>query len=308
MYRFLKLFLTINLVPFLLSLSFGDLLAQNDSVSKGNIIKEITLSKERKTNFIVIRGDLKPSQLEGIIIKQSDQQKKFIISLPGTLIDPEAITAPFISFGPDDPVSNIQILENINEQEANEEVSFSVDLVVKGNSVLIPKISQPITSKELKIKISDASKLDDVELAIATEPETFIEEDIVVDGDEMKESNSEMDVAAILKKYQKPSIMQISILNASGRAKRAYKLSVYLGKLRKRYIEETLGMKMDIVNISNAMNKKSTKTAIYFKESFIKPALFLSSLIPGDQRIIPMKNKEGKIDLDIEIYIGTDYK
>ncbi len=102
--------------------------------------------------------------------------------------------------------------------------------------------------------------------------------------------------------------MQISIFNASGYPKRAYGLSVYLGKLKKEYIEESLGMKMEIVNISNAPTMDHSQSSIYFRNNYLKPALFLTKLIKGDQRVIPLKEDSEKQGVDIEIYLGKDYK
>ena len=102
--------------------------------------------------------------------------------------------------------------------------------------------------------------------------------------------------------------MQISIFNASGYSKRAYGLSVYLGKLKKEHIEESLGMKMEIVNISNARDKNNKISTIYFRNNYLKPALFLAKLIKGDQRVVPLPDQEERQGVDIEIYLGKDYK
>jgi hypothetical protein len=121
-------------------------------------------------------------------------------------------------------------------------------------------------------------------------------------------ATAKVSVEAILQRYRKPSVMQISLFNASGYSKRAYGLSVYLGKLKKEYIEESLGMKMEIVNISNSRDKHHKVSTIYFRNNYLKPALFLAKLIKGDQRVVPLPGQEEREGVDIEIYLGKDYK
>ncbi len=115
-------------------------------------------------------------------------------------------------------------------------------------------------------------------------------------------------VRELKKTYKKPALMQVSILNASGIAKRAYKLSVFFGDKQKKLIERTLGIKLDIINISNAMHSDVPRTTVFFRENFLKSALLLAQLMPGEQRIVPMEHQKERVGVDIEIYIGKDYK
>ncbi|NQU65720.1 MAG: hypothetical protein HQ517_15775, partial [SAR324 cluster bacterium] len=115
-------------------------------------------------------------------------------------------------------------------------------------------------------------------------------------------------VEEVLQKYQRPSIMQLSIINASGWQKRAYKLSVFLGREKKKEIEESLGIKLDIVNISNDKNDQHKQSTIYFRNNFLKPALFLAKLIPGEQKLVPISSTRERLGVDIEIYLGMDFK
>ena len=115
-------------------------------------------------------------------------------------------------------------------------------------------------------------------------------------------------VEQMLRKFRRPSIMQLSIINAGGWPKRATKLSVYLGKEKVKYIEESLGVKLDIVNISNAKEFSHNETTIYFRDNFLKSALFLAELIPGEQRLVPIDSSRERLGVDIEIYLGKDFK
>ncbi len=109
----------------------------------------------------------------------------------------------------------------------------------------------------------------------------------------------------ILRQYHRPTTLQVAIYNANGVPKSAYKLSVYLGKVKKRQIEERLGVHFDIINIVDTPLRYA-QTIIYFRENYLKSALFLASLIPGDQRILPLPNQELSTGVDILIYVGKD--
>ncbi|MGK0290744.1 MAG: hypothetical protein ACI86H_002206 [bacterium] len=108
--------------------------------------------------------------------------------------------------------------------------------------------------------------------------------------------------------YRKPALMQVSIFNASGKSKRAFKLSNFLAYQKKKAIERALGIRFEIINISNAHRFNYEHTVIYFRKNFLKPALLLAKLIPGDQRVARMVNPDNKSGVDIEIFLGKDYK
>ena len=77
--------------------------------------------------------------------------------------------------------------------------------------------------------------------------------------------------------------------------------------LKKEYIEESLGMKLEIINISNAKDMDHPQSTIYFRNNYLKSALFLAKLIKGDQRVIPIQDQLEKQGVDVEIYLGRDY-
>ncbi|MCP4751282.1 MAG: hypothetical protein GY866_10335, partial [Proteobacteria bacterium] len=128
-----------------------------------------------------------------------------------------------------------------------------------------------------------------------------------------KDSISKMaqkSVDDLIQHYEKPSLMQITIVNASGWKKRADKLSVFLDKLQRKYIEESLGIKLDMVNVSDAKSAIHQQSTIFFKNNFLKSALFLAKLIPGEQKLAPMSMsaRKERLGVDIMIFLGKDYK
>lgn len=322
----------LSILFFLLCLNIPAVMAQDDQSTQGNIIREITLSVQGNDSILVIKGTLDAKQLASTAINHSKRSKKFSIAIQNALIDPEYLSSSFISFPVGNDVENIQILEDTIEE--GDTFYYMVNLEVLGRKILLPEVIQPIRENELKIRLKDYERLQRQAQAKKMEEERLKrqeEERIRKDKQRQlelqqklqaelrkkeeeekkqkeKEEQAHTAVEQILKHYHKPSIMQVSILNASGKSKRAYKLSVFLGNLEKKNIEESLGIKLDIVNISNAMNVNQMQTTVYFRENFLKSALFLAQLIPGEQKIMPMKNQNERVGVDIEIYIGRDYK
>ncbi len=284
----------------------SSIFARPNTEIRGNIIKSISPTTQRGESFLLIKGSFHPEQLSNISINKSEGSTNFTVTVPNSLIDPERITAPSIRFNPKSPISAIQIVESVKGE--GDRGVFTVDLIVEAKDNLVPELVKPITSSVIKIAINSTAKVQQ-KLNQRQEKEVAIRQKKEIEKKKIEVRIQAKDtISEILKHYHKPSIMQISILNASGYAKRAYQLSVFLGKLKKEYIEERLGIKMEIVNISNARNKNFSQSTIYFRENYLKTALLLAKLIKGEQRIVPMNDKREKRGIDIEIYLGRDYK
>ena len=317
-----------TLVLIILNLSF--ITVTYAQTGSGNIIKEISLQSKNNQTYLVIQGLLSPDTLSKIGLKKSG--KKFVISLPNSIVDPESMQNPFLSYRPGELLENIRIVEKPLETDTG--VSYGVDLVVQGRIEMTPYKVEPITSSTLRFLLKKE------ELGSVQSKETKKESDVTANSTKMKEEptgvqsketkkgldvagsstessaknqqsvtvSAPLEVKEIIQRYRKPSLLQVAILNASGYSRRAYKLSVFLGKIKKRQIEEELGIKLDIVNIADAKSDKYPQSTIYFRDNFLKSALYLAELISGEQKIVPLQNQKEKIGVDIEIFLGKDYK
>jgi hypothetical protein len=215
-------------------------------------------------------------------------------------------------YGESDPISNISITNDISAGTGTEAV-FSILFEVEAKQDLTPELESPISTSEvrilLKTRLSTVMSTKTRTKTAAQEREEAAKLQMSIQKEtQHAQLTAKESVEAVLQQYKKPSIMQISIFNSSGFAKGAYGLSVYLGKLKKEYIEESLGMKMEIVNISNSKDLVHNQSTIYFRNNYLKPALFLATLLKGDQRVVPLPDQEEKQGVDIEIYLGKDYK
>lgn len=295
--------------------------AQSNQVVQGNIIREISLSKSGNIYNLNIKGMLHSSQLQNVIIRNMPNSNRFSITIPNAMLDPEKITTPFIAFGPGDPLENIRIMEKAQEG-ADNKISFSMDLIVEPRQKLVPEIKHlgsgsslmialtpQVKKAETAVAMSQISKADyERKKAQLEERKELAEQRDAEMRQQQSLKHSQKEVQKIIRHYRKPSLVQVSILNASGYAKRAYKLSVYLGKVRKKQVEETLGIKLDIVNIANSITDEYPQSTIYYRDNYLKSALYLANLIPGEQKIVPLKNQKERIGVDIEIFLGKDYK
>lgn len=292
-------------------------IAQQNQASQGNIIKRVSTSSQRGASILMIRGALNPGQLENITIVKKGATS-FVVSIPNALIDPERIPKLTQKFSLRDPIKSIRFVEDI--KELGDDVVFTVDLEVEARKEFNLELIKPVTSTSIRVRMEDliVEKQEMEAAKVEMEEKKKVEEETRQIAMKKKEESQQKTrrttaeaqkaVSQILQQYHRPSIMQLSIINASGWQKRAYKLSVYLGKEKKKEIEESLGIKLDIVNISNAKNDRHNQSTIYFRNNFLKPALFLARLIPGEQKLVPISDKRERLGVDIEIYLGVDYK
>lgn len=294
--------------------------AQSNQAVQGNIINQISASSENGVAVLIIKGILDPKQLTDMVDIRKGSGNKFTVSIPNALIDPEKITEPFQKFSRQTPLVSVQILENIREK--GDDVVFTVDLIVEARKNLLPEVVKPITASTLKISFKDPEQLQQQREDVRKKEAEMQEEELEVKAREMATKKrqeedvkkqkaqelAKLSVDEILKHFRRPSIMQISIINASGWAKRAYKLSIFLGKLKKKQIEESLGIKMDIINISTAKNDLHPRSTLYYRQNFLKHTLFLADLIHGEQVIIQMNKQKERQGIDIEIFLGKDFK
>ncbi|MBF0351700.1 MAG: LytR C-terminal domain-containing protein [SAR324 cluster bacterium] len=110
--------------------------------------------------------------------------------------------------------------------------------------------------------------------------------------------------------YQRPSRLQVSILNASHQVNAAQRLAVFMERHQRRMLEDKIGMKLEVTNISSVREKFILpKTKIYYRPNYLDSALKMSEVIPGEQIIESMPlDRRGKLGIDVEIYVGENFE
>ena len=301
MIRFIpfKSYLIFPLIAYLLALP-SCLMGRPSPVSQGNIIKSMVVNKRGQDMVLTIQGELNPAQLAGISIRQEGKSKNFSLTLPNTMIDTETLPSSSLKFSDNPVLEGVQMEEELISDGEDKKALPIVKLAFQGKKVINPELVKPIQKNALEIRFKDTNP------EKVTVKRNVQEKKVVFERKQML--ITQKTAMGIRKIYRKPTLMQVSILNASGSSERAYKLSVYLGDIQKKYIEKTLGCKLDITNISKTAYEDIPVTTLYFKENFLKNALLLSQLIPGEQRIVPMRHQKELVGVDIKIYIGKDYR
>lgn len=287
----------------------SSLFSQVSNLLKQNSINDILLVQSEGETALVFRGTIKALVPSDIDIQTSEGSNRFTITFRNSLWDTREMDTQTKLFGESDPIANISITNDISSGKRSEAM-FSIIFEVETKQNITPNAAAQISATEVRIPLKGRPRVITTKAKTAAqEREEAAKLQIAIQKEAQRaQVTAKESVEAVLQQYKKPSVVQISILNSSGFAKGAYGLSVYLGKLKKEYIEESLGMKMEIVNISNSKETYQDQSTIYFRNNYLKPALFLATLLKGDQRVMPLPDQEEKQGVDIEIYLGKDYK
>jgi hypothetical protein len=116
-------------------------------------------------------------------------------------------------------------------------------------------------------------------------------------------------VAALLM-YQQPLQLNVSVLNASTKDQNAQRLAILLDRQQRQKLEEQVGMRLEVTNISSVREGMVLpRTKIYFRPNFMKAALALSEVIPGEQLVEQMPSShKGRMGTDVEVYVGENFE
>ncbi len=303
-----KAFRSLLLAAFLVNFCLVSSLFSQVKLLQQNSLDDVSIASLDGKLALVFKGTIKSLGRADVAISRTEGTNQFTITFLNSLWDAKDLKTITKQFNSSDPVKSITINNSISKSIGREGM-FVLSIDVEGNQELTPELAMPISSNQVSILLKGKAARAMSAKSIAKEREEAAKMRADIQKQKrLARATATVSVEAILQRYRKPSVMQISIFNASGYSKRAYGLSVYLGKLKKEYIEESLGMKMEIVNISNTRDKNLNISTIYFRNNYLKPALFLATLIKGDQRVVPLPDQEERQGVDIEIYLGKDYK
>jgi hypothetical protein len=102
-----------------------------------------------------------------------------------------------------------------------------------------------------------------------------------------------------------PNAVRVAILNASGKPRRAGMIAFFLEEYRRGELEDKIGKKISVVNLSNLPGIRLRDSVIYYRPGHMRAALLMADVIPGKQVVAPMSEADdGKIGIDVEIRVG----
>lgn len=103
-----------------------------------------------------------------------------------------------------------------------------------------------------------------------------------------------------------PTAVRVTILSAPQQRERANRLAILLLEYRRRDLEATLGLKLELANVS-IVDDAPPASVIYYRPEFLRSALLLAEVVPGKQSVQPMAGQSlGKKGIDVEIWVGGD--
>jgi hypothetical protein len=103
----------------------------------------------------------------------------------------------------------------------------------------------------------------------------------------------------------RPTLVRIAVLNAlTGRANQ---VAALLMDVRRLALEQQMGMRLEVMNVSNAPGRELAQSVIYYRPGFLRAALVLAETLPGDQALAPMRAEQlQRMGIDVEIWLGRE--
>ena len=273
------------------------------SGNSGHMLDSIELIPGEEVSYLSLKGYFEPELFENIRISQGETAMQKQLTIPQAFINnlmmPEREITEFPGEG---IITRILLEEEIQEDDTNR-VSFLVNLQIA--------LAQEL---ELKLEINKSSPR---QLTFSLQPRYGVTEP--AEKEVALESPSELEkppmdsvllhpVFAMLA-YRKPFRLNLAVLDASGKLGSAQRLAVVLEQQQRRRIEQRIGMRLEVVNISSVPGESNLRrTKIYYRPNMLKAAVILAEVIPGEQIVEQFPAIRGMNQTtDIEIYVGQNF-
>ena len=100
--------------------------------------------------------------------------------------------------------------------------------------------------------------------------------------------------------------VRIAVLDISGTLIRANNIALLLTQFRRRELEEKIGMKIELANLSRDHKRAKRGNVVYYRPGFLRAAMLVARAVPGQQTVIPMpKAFLMKTGVDVEIHLDA---
>lgn len=274
-------------------------------------------------SYLTVRGVFDESLFPSIQIQPGQTPGEFQVAIPKAFLNNVTMPERELAFADEDGVQRVELQERISRTGGGN-VDFLVDM-------------QVYTSESEVMMELDREKSDAQQLAFALKPMRKR----LGDQDQQRMNRPTADpsmgdmalsagrgerqlkpmassarnavmlhpVAALLM-YQQPLQLNVSVLNASTRDQNAQRLAILLDRQQRQRLEEQIGMKLEVTNISSVREGMVLpQTKVYFRPNFLKAALALAEVIPGEQVVEQMPSShKGRMGTDIEVYVGENFE
>jgi hypothetical protein len=99
--------------------------------------------------------------------------------------------------------------------------------------------------------------------------------------------------------------VRVAILDASASLERAGRAAVLLTQFRRRELEEHIGMKLELANVSSIPARPAMGNVVFYRPAFLRAAALIAQAIPGEQavRVMPPERLL-RSGVDVEIVLA----
>ena len=281
------------------------------SANSGHMLDRFELLAGKNSSYLTFKGFFDPGQFPHIKITPGNSKSEYTVILPNTFINNILLPEREItSFAVDGILEKMSLAEKITKTE-NGEIEYLVTVTVsskeKHTLVLDTKRSD---SRQLTFALQKPPKKPVSTAASGGLQITQTVKAELVPPKKMPREQLLLHPVTALMSYRHFDQLNVAVLNASPNAGAAQSFAVMLDRKQKRTIENRMGMKLKIVNISSVHKQTILpKTKIYFHANLLKAALILAEVLPGEQVLEPVPDsRTNKQATDIEIYVGKNFE
>ena len=287
----------------------------------GHMLDSVDLLPAEKMSYLTFKGYFESELFEQILIEVGETPEQVRIIIPNAFINSVLMEErEYTDFPENSLLSSLTLNEEIRQQ-----TDGSIDFLVRLD-LLLPRPAQVLldtgrsSGQQLTLVLQDATRTVAAQQE-AEESQTGIvvaEKVGTISGQTRSLVNPAVSareavllhpVSAMLA-YRPPLRLNLAVFNASPRVGTARRLAIMLEHQQRRSIEERLGLKLEILNISSVREDlRLPRTKIYFRPNFLKAALTFAEMIPGEQVVEPMPlSRLSRLGNDVEIYVGENFE
>jgi hypothetical protein len=275
-------------------------------------------------SYLTVKGVFDETLFPSIQINSGDAAGEFNIEIPKAFVNNITLPDREVAFAEEQSVQRVSLQERISRTGGGN-IDFLVDMqvVAANGDVQIELDREKSDAQQLTftlVPMRDRLREQDQNRARQTQPNSGMMQQMAeAAGNGVRQIKPMASAArnavllhpvAAMLMYQQPVQLNVSVLNASSRDQNAQRLAILLDRQQRQRLEEQIGMRLEVTNISSVREGMVLpRTKIYFRPNFLKAALSLAEVIPGEQivELMPSSHK-GRMGTDIEVYVGENFE
>jgi hypothetical protein len=274
-------------------------------------------------SYLTVRGVFDESLFSAIQVESGDTPGKFQISIPQAFLNNVTLPQREMAFAEEDGIKRVELQEKISRTGGGN-VDFLVDMQIftSAGDVSLELDREKSDGQQLAFALKPmrkrlgsqdreraSSQISDPDIADMASSAGRGKRQLKPMASQARDAVMLHPVAALLM-YQQPLQLNVSVLNASTKDQNAQRLAILLDRQQRQKLEEQVGMRLKVTNISSVREGMVLpRTKIYFRPNFMKAALTLSEVIPGEQIVEQMPSShKGRMGTDVEVYVGENFE